>query len=53
MKYDFELKLKFLNFFYLHGVMPPLPTFPQKWIIGGGGMTPTNTVIIFLIYNIK
>ena len=34
MKYDFELKLKFLNFFYLHGVMPP-PTFPQIWIIWG------------------
>jgi len=36
MKYDFELKLKFFKFFYLHRVMPPpLPTFPQKWIIGG------------------
>jgi len=44
MKYDFELKLKLLKFFYLPGVMPPPPTFPQKWIIGGG-MTLGNTVI--------
>ena len=36
MKYDFELKLKFLKFFYLHGIMLPSPTFPQKWILGRG-----------------
>ena len=36
MRYDFELKLKFLNFFYLLEVIPLFPTtFPQKWIIGG------------------
>ena len=34
IKYDFELKLKFLKFFYLQAVMPP-PTFPQKCILGG------------------
>ncbi len=44
MKYDFELNLKFLKFFNLHKVMPPPPTFPQKWILGVGGMTPTYTV---------
>jgi len=30
MKYDFELKLEFLNFFYLHGVILPPPTFPKN-----------------------
>jgi len=35
IKYIFELKLKFLKFLNLHGVMSP-PTFPQKWIIRGG-----------------
>jgi len=36
IKYNFKLKLKILKFFNLHRVMPPPPTFPQKWIIGGG-----------------
>jgi len=41
MKYDFELKLKFLNFFYLHGVMPPT-NFSLKMDIrrGRGGHDP-------------
>jgi hypothetical protein len=43
MKYDFELKLKFLNFFICMGLYPP-PAYPQKWILGGD-MTPTNTAI--------
>ncbi len=44
MKYDFELKFKFLKFLYRAGVKPPPPTFPQNWKIGVGGMTPRNTV---------
>ncbi len=30
MKYDFELKLKLFNFFYLHGVILTPTTFPKK-----------------------
>jgi len=30
MKNDFELKLKFLEFFYLHRVIPLPTTFSQK-----------------------
>ena len=29
MKYDFEFKFKFFKFFYLAGVMPLTPNFPQ------------------------
>ena len=36
IKYDFELKLKFLNFFFLAGVMPPPRNFLPKMDIRGG-----------------
>ena len=44
MKYDFELKFKFLKFLYRAGVMPPLHFSPKmdNW---GRDMTPGNTVI--------
>ena len=44
MKYDFKLKLKFLNFFYLHKVMPP-SNFSPKMNNRGDDMTPNFTVI--------
>ena len=34
MKYDFEFKLKFLNFLNLAWVMSP-PTLSLKWKLGG------------------
>jgi len=37
MKYDFELKLKFFKFFYLHRVMPPPSNFSPKMDNWGGG----------------
>ena len=43
IKYDFELKLKFLKVFICMWSCPST-TFPQKWILGVGGMTPTYTV---------
>jgi len=42
MKYDFELKLKFLKIFYLHEVIPPPSNFSLKMDIRGG-TTPANT----------
>ena len=36
MKYDFELKLKLLKFFYLPGVMPPPSNFSPKMDNWGG-----------------
>ena len=37
MKYNFELKLKFLLFFLFLWSHAP-PTFPQKWILGGSDL---------------
>jgi len=34
LKYDFELKLKFLKYFNLHGVIPPLQLFPINGKLG-------------------
>ena len=48
IKYNFKLKLKILKFFNLQGVMPPLTNFSPKMDNFGGGITPKNTVIIFL-----
>ena len=44
MRYDFELLLKSLKFFNLHGVMPP-SNFSLKLDNWLGGMTPRNTII--------
>jgi len=49
MKYDFELKFKFLKFLYWARVMPPSPTFSKKWIIEGD-MTPENTVYKIILF---
>jgi hypothetical protein len=48
MRYDFELKLKFLNFFYLLEVIPLFYNFSPKMDYRGR-MILTNTVIRKLI----
>ena len=45
MKYDFEKKLKFLNFFLFAWGHTPPSNFLPKMDIRGGGIFPTNTVI--------
>jgi len=45
IEYIFELKLKYLKFFNLHGVMPPYNFSPKMDYWGGGGMTSGNTEI--------
>ena len=52
MKNDLKLKLKFLKFFYLHGVMPP-SNFSPKMDNWGGGMSLRNMVINNFHYFIK
>ncbi len=59
IKYNFKLKLKILKFFNLHRVMPPPPTFPQKWIIGGARLREIQYILnkyivkIFIKYFLK
>ena len=48
MKYDFEFKLKFLNFFYLFCVIPPLQIFSKYK--NRGRITPRNTVYLNIFY---
>ena len=43
MKYDFKLKLKFLNFFYLHKVMPPSNFSPKMNNRGDGDNEAGNS----------
>jgi len=50
MKYDFELKFKFLKFLYKAGVKPPPPNFSPKLENWGWGHDSEEYGIIIVIF---
>jgi len=54
MKYDFELKLKFLKFFYLHGVMPsPIQLLPKNGYYRGHDLNFTVIILRYILNKFK